>query len=94
MSAGGVARKVGEKLRELAASHQVLCITHIPQIAVKAQAHVTVLKESKGGPHAYARRPGRRPGPNRGIGAALGRVAFQSKSGACHKTLLEAEGMR
>lgn len=46
---GGVARHVGAKLRALAASHQVLCITHLAQIAVKASAHYTVVKENENG---------------------------------------------
>lgn len=42
---GTVARKVGAKLAELADSHQVICITHIPQIAVRASAHFLVSKD-------------------------------------------------
>lgn len=46
---GAVARKVAEKIAQLAKSHQVLCITHIAQIAAVAQAHFTVSKKvSKG----------------------------------------------
>jgi DNA repair protein RecN (Recombination protein N) len=37
---------IGEKLRSLAAHHQVLCITHLPQIACYADRHITVRKES------------------------------------------------
>lgn len=44
---GAVARKVAEKLRALAASHQIICITHIPQIAAVAQAHFRVEKEAR-----------------------------------------------
>ncbi len=46
---GGVARHVGAKLRALGDSHQVLCITHLAQIAVKAAAHYTVVKENENG---------------------------------------------
>ncbi len=46
---GNVALKVGEKLTELARSHQVLCITHLAQIAVQAPAHYTVAKENDNG---------------------------------------------
>jgi len=38
---GGV---IGEKLRGLAARHQVLCITHLPQIAACADAHFRITK--------------------------------------------------
>ena len=36
---------IGNKLRSLAAHHQVLCITHLPQIASYADRHFTVRKE-------------------------------------------------
>lgn len=43
---GAVATKVAEKLRTLAATHQVLCITHLPQIAATAAAHYNVAKST------------------------------------------------
>ena len=39
---------IGNKLRKLATRHQVLCITHLPQIASYADRHLTVRKESDG----------------------------------------------
>ena len=45
---GRLAAVVGQKLRELAASHQVLCITHLPQIASYADRHLTVRKAQGG----------------------------------------------
>lgn len=39
---------IGNKLRGLAAHHQVLCITHLPQIASYADRHLTVRKEILG----------------------------------------------
>jgi len=39
---------IGSKLRSLADHHQVLCITHLPQIAAYADRHLTVRKESTG----------------------------------------------
>ena len=41
---GAVANQLAEKLGELAASHQILCITHLPQIAAVAQLHFHVSK--------------------------------------------------
>ena len=35
---------IGEKLRTLASIHQVLCITHLPQIAAFADRHLTIRK--------------------------------------------------
>ena len=41
---GKIAQIVGRKLAALAASHQILCITHLPQIASFASAHYRVDK--------------------------------------------------
>jgi len=41
---GAVAETVGEKLGELARFHQILCITHLPQIACKGGSHYVVRK--------------------------------------------------
>lgn len=46
---GEVARKIGSMLRDLAASHQVICITHLPQIAANGHAHYYVYKEVQSG---------------------------------------------
>ncbi len=43
---GHTARAVGERLRELAGTRQVLCITHLPQIASLAARHFTVVKDA------------------------------------------------
>ncbi|NUM53197.1 MAG: DNA repair protein RecN [Candidatus Hydrogenedentes bacterium] len=41
---GAVANKVAQRLRDLSATHQTICITHLPQIAAAASAHFTVEK--------------------------------------------------
>jgi len=41
---GRVAEAVGAKLKELASSRQVLCVTHQPQVASKADSHFVVEK--------------------------------------------------
>ncbi len=41
---GAVAAVVGKKLRGLAASRQVICITHLPQVAAFADAHLRITK--------------------------------------------------
>lgn len=46
---GGVARAIGQKLRALAQDSQVICITHLPQVASLADKHILVSKENKGG---------------------------------------------
>ncbi len=46
---GAVAEALGEKLADIAKGHQVLCITHLPQIACYATRHFRVSKELKEG---------------------------------------------
>jgi DNA repair protein RecN (Recombination protein N) len=43
---GQTARAVGERLRRLGAERQVLCITHLPQIASLADRHFRISKEA------------------------------------------------
>lgn len=42
---GSTAETVGDKLRRLARYHQILCITHLPQIASKGSTHFVVRKK-------------------------------------------------
>lgn len=44
---GQTARAVGELLRALASGRQVVCITHLPQIASLADRHFTIVKDTK-----------------------------------------------
>ena len=46
---GEMGQAVGAKLAAVAANHQVLCITHLPQVAVHGATHFVVLKEVKEG---------------------------------------------
>jgi DNA repair protein RecN (Recombination protein N) len=45
---GEVAVKVGRKMRKLADTHQVLCITHLPQVAAAAHRQFAVTKAFDG----------------------------------------------
>ena len=45
---GEIAHAVGAKMRSLGAAHQVLCITHLPQVAAAAAAQFVVTKEYTG----------------------------------------------
>jgi DNA repair protein RecN (Recombination protein N) len=45
---GEVAVKVGQKMRALSKAHQVLCITHLPQVAAAAHRQFAVTKEFDG----------------------------------------------
>ncbi|MCI0569920.1 MAG: DNA repair protein RecN, partial [Myxococcaceae bacterium] len=46
---GRVAEVVGRKLRELSRRHQVLCVTHLPQIASMADNHYAARKRTERG---------------------------------------------
>jgi DNA repair protein RecN (Recombination protein N) len=45
---GAISQKVGESLRDLAVGHQILCITHLPQVAAMADLHFVVEKTVAG----------------------------------------------
>ena len=45
---GRTAQKVSEKMAVIGKSHQVLCITHLPQIAAMADTHFEIEKHQKG----------------------------------------------
>jgi DNA repair protein RecN (Recombination protein N) len=44
---GEVALKVGEIMKSLSKKHQLICITHLPQIARTADLHLYIFKEEK-----------------------------------------------
>ena len=46
---GRAAQKVAEKLRQVAEGRQVLCVTHLPQIAAFAENHLLISKSERGG---------------------------------------------
>jgi DNA repair protein RecN (Recombination protein N) len=46
---GGVAEIVGQQLRALGASRQVLCVTHLAQVAAQGTRHFGIFKEIRGG---------------------------------------------
>lgn len=43
---GAVAETVGKRLKELGQAHQVLCVTHLPQVAAEGHQHWKVTKET------------------------------------------------
>jgi DNA repair protein RecN (Recombination protein N) len=51
---GHTARAVGEHLRQLAQGRQILCITHLPQVAALAQRHFTIAKDTQTVPASTA----------------------------------------
>jgi DNA repair protein RecN (Recombination protein N) len=46
---GATATRVGRRLRELAEAHDILCITHLPQIAALGHTHYRVHKAEQQG---------------------------------------------
>ena len=46
---GGTAETVGLKLRQLAGKRQVLCVTHLAQVAAQGQQHYAIQKDVRGG---------------------------------------------
>ena len=46
---GRAAQKVAEKLKSVAAHKQVLCVTHLPQLAALADTHLLISKEERNG---------------------------------------------
>jgi DNA repair protein RecN (Recombination protein N) len=45
---GEIGRIVGEKMADIAERHQVLCVTHLPQVAAQAANHLVVIKDQSG----------------------------------------------
>jgi DNA repair protein RecN (Recombination protein N) len=46
---GEIAHAVGAKMQTLGRDHQVICITHLPQVAATASSQFVVTKEVVGG---------------------------------------------
>ncbi|MCU0788203.1 MAG: DNA repair protein RecN, partial [Verrucomicrobia bacterium] len=46
---GETAHAVGQKMKQIAARRQVICITHLPQVAAPATSHYVVTKQTTGG---------------------------------------------
>lgn len=45
---GEIGRIVGERMADIAERHQVLCVTHLPQVAAQAANHLVVTKDQSG----------------------------------------------
>jgi DNA repair protein RecN (Recombination protein N) len=84
---GGVAEIVGKKLKQVAAAHQVICVTHLPQIAALADSHHVVRKEISRGRTSTKVKKLKDPERIEEIARMLGGVKITDK------TLLHAEEM-
>ena len=45
---GGIAEMVGKRLRDVSATRQVFCVTHLPQVACIANNHFRIVKMTDG----------------------------------------------
>jgi DNA repair protein RecN (Recombination protein N) len=45
---GGIAEMVGKRLRDVSATRQVFCVTHLPQVASIANSHFRIVKMTDG----------------------------------------------
>ena len=69
---GRAAQKVAEKLRSVAKSKQVLCVTHLPQLAALADTHLLIAKEERNGRTYTTVTPLNREGRKRELARIIG----------------------
>ena len=89
---GAVAEVVGRKLRDLSRHHQVICITHLPQIASFAERHYLVKKDVKGGRTVTNVEVLKREGVIDEIARMLGGIKVTEKTRAHAKEMIESAG--
>ena len=86
---GATAEVVGRKLHALSRRHQVLCVTHLPQIACFADSHYTVSKETKRGRTIARVKRLEGDGITDEIARMLGGVKITSKTRAHAREMIE-----
>ena len=69
---GRAAQKVAEKLRSVAATKQVLCVTHLPQLAALASTHLLIAKQEREGRTYTSVTPLDREGRKRELARIIG----------------------
>ena len=91
---GAVAETVGAKLRALGSRCQVLCVTHLPQVAAQGHAHLHVAKsiEDKSTRTHIAALDAK--GRNEELARMLGGVEIDREARAHAKKMLEKAGAR
>ena len=89
---GAVAEIVGQKLRALGASRQVLCVTHLPQVAAQGHAHYRVSKADRDGlTHSAVERLDQKQRQEE-LARMLGGVEVSREARAAAKRLLAGSG--
>ncbi len=87
---GRNAAALGERLRALARHHQVLCVTHLPQLAAYADHHVHVGKRVEGGRTHTELRTLRGPERTRELAAMLAGAGAGDEAQAAAEALLRS----
>jgi len=91
---GAVAETVGAKLRALGSRCQVLCVTHLPQVAAQGHAHLHVAKSVEGKSTRTHIAALDAMGRNEELARMLGGVEIDREARAHAKKMLERAGTR
>ena len=86
---GGVAETVGRKLRALGQVRQVLCVTHLPQVAAQGHAHLKVSKQSDDRGTRTQIEPLDTEGRREELARMLGGLSITRETRAHARTMLE-----
>lgn len=86
---GAVAEVVGQKLRSLGTQRQVLCVTHLPQVAAQGHAHLRVSKHIDGDSTHTLVDPLNASGRREELARMLGGVEITRETRAHAKQMLE-----
>jgi DNA repair protein RecN (Recombination protein N) len=89
---GRTAELVGQQLQRLAAGNQVICITHLPQIACYAQHHYRVAKHTDGNETVTSIQPLTDEQRVEELARMLGGISISAKTLAHARELLENSG--
>jgi DNA repair protein RecN (Recombination protein N) len=89
---GGVAEIVGRLLRRLGGDRQVLCVTHLPQVAAQAHHHLKVSKQARDGQTYTQIQSLGRPERTEEIARMLGGTEITQKTRAHADEMLDRSG--
>jgi DNA repair protein RecN (Recombination protein N) len=91
---GAVAEVVGQKLRRLGGKRQVLCVTHLAQVAAQGHAHLCVVKSSDGNKTDITIETLDAPARRDEIARMLGGIEITRETLAHAEKMLEKAGLR
>jgi DNA repair protein RecN (Recombination protein N) len=89
---GAVAEMVGRQLRELAAGGQVLCVTHLPQVATQSDHQLKVSKQTGAGTTRIRIEPLDQDGRVEEIARMLGGTTITDRTREHAREMLDAAG--